>query len=345
MKGGLAVAIGLIGMTAVILAQEYPALPHWSDGERKAHVDAGWIAGAELLSIHGEEASDEKAEEALDLAPPNPEEIADDQAPVSEVPEKFLADYFAARPEKFLIDPQGLLNTTDFNDRLAFLDYHSSDSTIDLHVYLFDGGQEIPSEVRYEELSERFFSEGRPSAIVLYYLGAPQRTVLYLSPTLTDSISAPEQRRALESSVMQAFEKPDPSGQLERFLVQLSIRVYWMERKLGGQSPTSDEAGGLSVPPPRVAIVDATPMKFERLRLLAVRYTVPATVLLAALLCSWAFRRWVLSRKLYRFPDFEVEPRLGGPHAAGVGAVISFASASQPPASQRDQVPEYLRRA
>ncbi|RYD41508.1 MAG: hypothetical protein EOP85_12590 [Verrucomicrobiaceae bacterium] len=30
---------------------------------------------------------------------------------------------------------------------------------------------------------------------------------------------------------------------------------------------------------------------------------------------------------------------------AGVGAVISFASASLPPASQRDQVPDYLRRA
>ncbi len=29
---------------------------------------------------------------------------------------------------------------------------------------------------------ERFFSEGRPAAVVYYYMGAPQRSVLYLSP-------------------------------------------------------------------------------------------------------------------------------------------------------------------
>ena len=63
------------------------------------------------------------------------------------------------------------------------------------------------------------------------------------------------------------------------------------------------------------------------------------------LLVALAMGSWFRHRARYRFPDFEVEPRLGGSHAAGVGAVISFASAAVPPASQRDQVPDYLRRA
>ncbi len=345
MNGALVVVLGFMGMFGLIHAEQDPALPHWDDGERKSLEESGWIAGAALLANDAQEAADGTAEEPVEFELPNPEEIADDNAPVTMVPEEFLSDYFAARPEKFLIDPQGLLNATDSADRLAFLDYHSSDSTIDLFVYLIGGDQEIPSEVRYEEISERFFNDGRPAAIILYYLGAPQRTGLYLSPSLTDTISAQEQRRALDSSVMQAFEKSDPSGQLERFLVQMSIRIYWMERKIGGQIATSDEAGNLAVSPPPVATRDAAPMKFENVRLLAVRHAIPATVLLGTLLGALGIVKWARSRSLYRFPDFEVEPRLCGPHAAGVGAVISFASASQPPATQRDQMPEYLRRA
>lgn len=54
---------------------------------------------------------------------------------------------------------------------------------------------------------------------------------------------------------------------------------------------------------------------------------------------------WWRRRARFRFPEFEVEPRLGGSHAAGIGAVISFGSAAIPPAMQREQLPDYMRRA
>ena len=53
---------------------------------------------------------------------------------------------------------------------------------------------------------------------------------------------------------------------------------------------------------------------------------------------------WWRVRARYRFPQSEVEPRLGGNHAAGIGAVISFANPAIPPATQRNQVPDYMRR-
>jgi hypothetical protein len=37
-----------------------------------------------------------------------------------------------------------------------------------------------------------------------------------------------------------------------------------------------------------------------------------------------------------------VPPRMGGAHAAGIGAVISFGSTTQSPSSQRNEVPDYL---
>ena len=130
-----------------------------------------------------------------------------------------------------------------------------------------------------------------------------------------------------------------------RTLVQMSIRIYWMERMIAGEP-----AAGDVLPPAKPATAKAgqaaeKSAKFLWLLELALRFSIPAAVLLGAFATAFGFSRWLRFRARYRFPEFEVEPRLGGAHAAGVGAVISFASAALPPASQRDQVPDYLRRA
>lgn len=54
------------------------------------------------------------------------------------------------------------------------------------------------------------------------------------------------------------------------------------------------------------------------------------------LFALWIMIRIRSRRRSYHFAIQSVEPRLGGPSAAGVGATISFASKSAPPAAQRD---------
>lgn len=347
MKAVLAatLACGLAG--SALAAREDPSLPAWDEAERKQLEDSGWVPGALLLTDEPPpEETGEPKPNPLDADKPTPEELAASAVPSTTIAEKFLPAYFDARPTSFLVDPQSLLDKQSGRDRLAFLESHAGDSSIDLYVYVFGKDQEIPGEVREEELIERFFSDGRPAMIVYYFLGQPQQSVLYLSPSLTDAVSAAEQRRALTSSVMQALENPDPTGQLEAFTVQMAIRIYWMERMIHGEPPpeegSSQRAQTLAAKKLRLH-----PNLAERLDGMAplVRpYLWPAAggsggVLLAAGLCWW-WRR----RATYRLPEFEVEPRLGGPHAAGIGAVISFASPTLPPASQRQQVPDYLRR-
>lgn len=338
------VAVVVLAVTAS--AYQEPMLPAWVGKERTELEATGWVPGAILLT--DEPVPDEPEKPAvipLDIEQPKPEEIAEDLKPPPEIPEKFLSAYFAERPKNFLIDPQGLLSPSAYRDRLGFLNYHASDSSVDLFVYVMGGDQAIPSEVREEELIERFFSEGRPAVVVYYYLGAPQRSVVYLSPSITDSVSAAEQRRALESSVMQAFQKIEPSEQIEKFLVQMSIRIYWMERMLKGEVVASDT---LPLTPPVSASNRRSignPVKLVWMQDLARRVAIPAALMLGTIFTAFGFNQWLRVRARYRFPEFEVEPRLGGAHAAGVGAVISFSSAAVPPASQRDQVPDYLRRA
>lgn len=331
----------------IAMAIGYPKLPSWQDSEKKDLIAGGWIAGGALLTndpVPDEPSQETSAELKVEL--PTTEEIAQDATAPHEIPEKFLPAYFAEHPKNFLIDPQELLSSSDYRDRLGFLNYHASDSSIDLFVYVFGRDQDIPSEVREEEMNERFFVDGRPAVIVFYYLGAPQRSMVYLSPSLTDAVSAPEQRRALASSVMQAFEKTDASEQLDAFLVQMSIRIYWMERIINGTSSNGDDIAL----PARVSaiaerVIGSKGSKIEWIRGMAFKYAVPGTLILGSLLAAFCMDFWLKRRMRFEFPDFEVEPRLGGAHAAGVGAVISFASAAVPPARQRDQVPDYLRRA
>lgn len=272
------------------------------------------------------------------------EEGAGNEVAETMIPESYLREYFGVRPEKFLIDPQNLLGPVEYRERIAFLNYHAGDSTIDLFVYLIGGDQSIPREVQQEEVMQRFFSTGRPAVVVYYFMGAPQRTVMHLSPTLVEKVPAVEQRRSLENSVILALKEIEPARQLEAFLMQISIRIYWMERLMGGETPEKEpvaEVAPVAKPDEKSGLREFLQPHLDE----AAGYVLPASLVVMAVLLVVGIRVWFRRRLRYRFPDFEVEPRLGGAHAAGVGAVISFASATVPPASQRDAMPEYLRRA
>ena len=340
----LALAAWLSG--PVLSARNTAPLPTWNEAERKAMEKSGWLAGGQILggSPEGDSQRDATAH-PLDLGKPSAAELAAEQTPATPVPEKFLTVYFDARPETFLIDPQGLLDERSARDEAAFLTAHAADSPIDLYIYVFAKDQEIPGEVRGEELSERCFATGRPAVIVYFFLGSPQRAVLYPSPSLPELISAAEQREALQSAVAQATAKTSPPEQLQAFTAHLASRIYRMEQLLHGIASETEGAKAAQARAAKLAKKSSSlGERLARWRPLAQDLAVPGLLvasLLAAILALIGWRRW---RAIYRFPEFAVEPRLGGDHAAGVGAVISFASADLRPAAQRNQVIEYLRR-
>lgn len=335
MRGWQAAMGGAVWLAAAAASAQEVPLPTWNEAERAAGLVDGALLTADAAPAAGE---------PLDLAPPTAEESAASETPAPGIPEKFWAAYFGERPRKFLIDPQGVLSANDARERLGFLNYHAGDSAIDLFVYVFKGDQEIPAELRAEEMAERFFASGRPAAIVWYFQGSPQRAALHLSPALTDAVAAAEQRRALESSIMQALEKENPSAQLEAFLVQMSIRIYWMEQLWGGGAAAATPAAAevkLPKKPDQKAVLLA---KLQPLLDKARRFALPAAGTAGALVVAGLVAAGLRLRARFRLPVLEVEPRLGGDHAAGAGAVISFASANLALASQREQRSDDPRR-
>jgi hypothetical protein len=331
-------------LSTFAIAQE-AALPEWDEPDRaavKKGEKGGFFPGSFLLTDERPWVqANEPQPEPLAVPAPSPDEIAGDRQPVNEVPESFWATYFAQRPDGFLVDPQKLLKPEQQAKRLQFLKDHAGDSTIDFYLYVFDGSQAIPGEVRSEELIERCFQSGRPAAVVFYFLGSPERTELQLSPAIADVVSPLEQRRSLQSSVALAIEKSGQVEQLEAFCQQMSIRLYWVERLMKGGS----ENVVTLATPPDVTAKKQTSERKEKLLALTRQWGPQVGAAAGALSLLVSLRLLWKAKRKYRFPEFDVEPRLGGEHAAGIGAVISFASAALPPGGQREQKPEYLHRA
>ena len=321
-------------------------LPQWTKEERRKLERGEIIPGASLLVDDGESVVEQlpKPEkvEALPEPPPQPE--YDPRM----IPSKHLAAYFQQAPGSFLIDPQRLLTMQERMDREGFLQYHAEDSGIDVRLYLFDALQRIPSPYSLSKLVGERYASGPPTAVVCYFVGDPSRTMLAFGGEGADKIDAGNVRKILASSMVKSLEESEPAEQVEAFIVQLSIKLYWLEKSLREDGVTVN--GGQAGKEVAHVAGDTTGKGGKPAGVMA-RLRPHLTYLLIGLgglfLCVVsAFSAVYLWRRNrhYRFPVLELPCRLGADYGAGVGAVIGFSDVFGSPASQRDQVPDYLLR-
>lgn len=266
--------------------------------------------------------------------------------PFEPLADSLLQEYFAERPKEFLVDPQRMLGRSQRNARSKFLNYHADDSEIDLFAFVFGEKQELPDERLIEDFLISYFQEGRPAVLVFYPFGDPSRARLILSPSLEGVVPQPEQSRALANAIQQAEEEADDNSQFESFLMQTSMRLYWMESALGVEPGVGAPAAG-DAHPNRDSVTgwqpdlqQGTGLTLDSFRPWLGQLSGGA----AMIVTGCAFLLWRRVRARHKFPDFSVEPRLGGAHGAGMGAVISFSSASASPASQRETGRDLLER-
>jgi len=324
-------------------------LPGWDENELEDLESGHLIPGSSLL---GQRARDYLLSEndGLIVLDPSvrdlPEEVLlGEDFLVSSIDPTFLDRYFQTRPGGFLVDPQQLLTTQEYRDREGFLNYHAGDTAIDFYFYLFDGRQEVPEGESAQRVVNDLFQGERAVAVVFYYLEMPKRTGVGFSKKVRESVSAGELDKILEMSVEEALEESDPTSQIESFSVQFSIRLYWLEKMVArnrSDGSTLDSAALLKLE----EIVEGESGFFDRLGdnpLILYGFMVGG-VLVPAVLLGILGRYYAERKREYIFPDAQGDPLLGAPHAAGVGGVISYASVSLPPSSQREAVPNYLQR-
>ena len=320
-------------------------LPSWSE-EELADLEAGkYVAGSSLLGSIALERLNSDNEEPIEIDP-SVHELPDDQVEEewpTRIEEQFLGSYFHEMPRGFLNDPQHLLTNQEFRDREGFLNYHARDTDIDLYVYLFDSLQEIPPGQSIDKVVRTHIDQEKPVAVVFYFLGSPAKSQLAFSKKVTESVPREERDKVLRMAVEEALEKSDHSSQLESFSIQLSIRLYWLEKVVA-------RGGGATATNSPFILPETRGERKEKLGFWAgiqekpvIFYTLAICgVAISAILLGMLGRRIASRRRVYVFPDAAGNVLLEAPHAPGVGGVISFASATEPPSIQKSDSPDYL---
>ncbi|MGE9266568.1 MAG: hypothetical protein ACQKBY_00620 [Verrucomicrobiales bacterium] len=313
-------------------------LPEWTEEDWQRLQEGEIVPGSTLIGPAARfelfADLDQPAEPAEpDIPEPEPEPV--EQYPTT-IAAEFLASYFEEKPGGYLVDPQHLLSMQELRDREAFLDYHARDSEVDVFFYLFDVKQELPEGMSARALLARHFPDQEHVAVVAYFMGMPEKTQIAYSDAVRNAVPQDARRSALRLAVEEALEKSDPTSQLESFSIQLSIRLYWMEKELAKLNPAETEARPLAEDREPLA-EESVDWARRLLRLLSIGATLTGILLLA-----WWGRTLAERKRRYLFPDHAEAPALGGSHAGGVGGVLHYRSSTVPPSAQWESSPDYL---
>jgi hypothetical protein len=319
----------LLPLGAWAQVDQPPPWPRWSDEDTQRLLE-----GEELLSdllFRPLEESDVTA--SVMAGVPLPSRGIEEESNSPELSEEVLAKYVSQKPKNFLIDPQKFLSRQEYRDRLSFLKYHASDSSVGLYVYLLDDSQQWPPDTKLENLWRNHFADAGPTVLVCYFMGNPSRSEIFVSPNLMESVGKAEQTRALQSSVKNAYVKSDPVDQLDGFCEQLSTRIYWMEKafKAGVIAPPDEEA--------QDSAKSASYPWLVPIRQWWKKWQWSMGMALAATTCVVLLLWWRRAHRRYQLPVFDVPHRLGGNHAASVGAVISYSNPYLSAQAQREKPP------
>ncbi|MGB2402712.1 MAG: hypothetical protein ACPIA7_04810 [Akkermansiaceae bacterium] len=325
------------------------SLPQWEDEDYARLLRGEIIAGIDILVEDQEIMASLKLSLSGEVLPVLPED-KDLRYDPQVVPDDVLQRYFKTS-ENHLVDPQQLLSTQEYLDQQGFLNYHAENASLKIEMYLFDAEQNLPSSHAIDSICEKLYADHSLTAVVFCFMGNPDRNQLVLTGIESASVTRSDQRRILEEAKIKAAAKSDPVMQLESFVNQLSISLYWLEKDLekvmagiaAEQSRAlAEKAWQSNQRVGRVDVVDAD----SHLTLSKVLHWLVLGLLGLLFIAAAGVYLWIKWRKSqrYLFPVIEVPKRLGANYAAGVGAVLIFHKKLGSPSKQRNQMPDYLRR-
>lgn len=288
--------------------------------------------GAQDLSLflHGgllaEEAKAVKADPTPSLA-------------LREVSRSALEELGQVPVNEYLIDPQSLMTEMPGMDVERLLQFHASESRIRFYLLVLDRDEVLGPTASLSPLIHRLGKESE-LCLAVYPLGEPWRARLFVSPAVSQSRSAVEMSDMAEDCIKDAMQVNDAEQQLQRFAVRLSTRLFWLEKALPGILPASAPANERAV---LHEVSNLEPPKTAELSSVAPENVPQASlgqgfglVMLVGGVCfclrlAWRYRKLRKIRRVWVFPETEVQPRLGGAFSGGAGATVQFGGKTGPP--------------
>jgi len=259
---------------------------------------------------------------AVPLANPSP------LLALREVSPEFLQAAADSLRSEYLIDPDIHVPEMAHLQMMRFLEFHAHDARIKLYVLVIDKDQKLPPQASLERIASGSLLKS-DSCLLVYPLSEPWRARLFVSKSIYDLTSPKFLSETAQECVTQSMQTSDPHDQLQRYGIQLSTRLFWLQKAIGkDQAQPSSEPLREFVPdaPPAQPVTVAANSDISGMQIL---YWLIAGAL-AFFLTRFAWNRsqlcWQqrMHNRVWILPDIEPTSRLGGAFTGGGGAMHRF---------------------
>ncbi|MCB1212050.1 MAG: hypothetical protein KDK97_22195, partial [Verrucomicrobiales bacterium] len=148
---------------------------------------------------------------------------------LKDVDAEFLRLCSVSPASELLIDPLGLITEVLQGDLERFLNFHSQEARFPLYIVVLKSDEKLPADADLSVMASGGIAK-KPTAVLAYPIAEPWRARLFLPKLAHDSASDAFLKELLEACVTEAMSSPETDEQLHRFCVELSTRLFWLEK-------------------------------------------------------------------------------------------------------------------
>ena len=238
---------------------------------------------------------------------------------------EFLAACNLALPQEYLIDPDLLVPEMQNHDLMRFLEFHARDARIKLHVLIIAHDRKLPEDAELGKIASGSLLQ-TDACLLVYPLGEPWRARLFVSKSVHDQTSTQFLAETVQACLHESMQASDAHDQLHRYTVQLSTRLFWLQRALGKEPTTAnDKDQALAEIAPTATVGNLGAVNVQSI----VMWGSAVLLLLGitGITGRQIYRRLRLRRqnRVWILPEPETVPRLGGAFTGGGGGMIRYA--------------------
>lgn len=250
-------------------------------------------------------------------------------AALKEVSPEFMKAAHGMPGDLFFIDPDSRVPEMAAMELTRLLEFHARDASIRLYVLVMGKNEKLPTTAAIDQVASGRLLKAN-ACLLVYPVGEPWRAQLFVSQPVLDVASQTFFAETAAESVKQAMQASEAHDQLERYLVTLSTRLFWLQKAVGkdlrhdaARSTLREFATSASPPTSATAAPAGTSTALTTWLL---------SLLLAGLAAGagWGGLKWHRKRHqrlkscIWLLPEPETSPRFGGAFCGGGGGMVKF---------------------
>lgn len=248
-------------------------------------------------------------------------------ASLKDVPHEFLAACAQSLPKEYLIDPDQLVPEIQNHDMLRLLGFHAQDARIKLYVLVIGHDQKLPEGVDLEKFASGSLLQS-DACLVVYPLGEPWRTRLFVSRSIHNQISTEFLSETIQACLKESLQTSNVHDQLRRYTIHLSTRLFWLQKALAPDPAGKTHKDQALAEFSSQLKAPAAPPSTQGLTTVLIWMSGSLLLLgLSVIVCRRFLHRLQLrkQRRVWMLAEPETAPRLGGAFTGGGGGMIRYA--------------------